>query len=77
VGVGAVAVVKAMDLLLQCGDLMTKINRGIKVLNQCLIFEGLGYLGPETWTSLETKAESTIKGPSPCTLGQFKVSNKE
>jgi hypothetical protein len=30
VGVEVVAVVKAMDLLLQCGDLMTKINRGIK-----------------------------------------------
>lgn len=54
-------IIKAIELLLQCGDLMAKINRGID-LNQCFIFEGLGYLGPETWTSLETKAQSTVKG---------------
>jgi hypothetical protein len=39
-----VVMVKTMDLLLQCGDLLTKINRGMKVLNQCIIFKGLGKL---------------------------------
>jgi hypothetical protein len=34
VAAAVIVVVKTMNLLLQCGDLMTKINRGIKVLNQ-------------------------------------------